>query len=93
MFLGFLLTPDRRLTEKLRDALRNGMRIRCPKCQWEPQPHDRWSCAPGCGEVWNTFTTGGTCPGCAKHWTETACHRCGIWSPHDEWYEIEDDNR
>lgn len=87
MIFGFLLTPGRRITEKLLgDRLRGG-RIRCPACDWQPQPHDRWCCAPGCGEVWNTFETRGTCPGCLKHWTHTACHRCDTWSPHEAWYE------
>ena len=65
-------------------------RIRCPRCQWEPKKDDRWSCNPGCGHVWNTFDTRGHCPGCGKQWRETACHSCHAWSPHDDWYEQEE---
>jgi hypothetical protein len=69
------------------DRDRTFHRIRCPQCQWQPQKHDTWVCSPGCGHVWNTFETLGVCPGCLKHWFETACHRCGTWSLHDDWYE------
>jgi hypothetical protein len=63
-------------------------RPRCPKCGWQPQKQDRWSCNPGgCGHIWNTFETGGQCPQCNRHWKDTACLRCHEWSPHDEWYE------
>lgn len=62
-------------------------RIRCPLCQWRPRKEDRWLCEPGCGSVWNTFETSGICPGCQKHWDQTACLRCAGWSPHADWYE------
>lgn len=65
---------------------RDGGRIRCPKCRWEPRAEDCWSCEPGCGHVWNTFETRGCCPGCSKQWTETVCLRCLQWSRHDDWY-------
>jgi hypothetical protein len=62
-------------------------RLRCPKCGWQPEKNDRWSCNPGgCGHVWNTFETAGHCPECNRHWKDTACLRCGGWSPHDDWY-------
>jgi hypothetical protein len=64
-------------------------RIFCPLCTWEPGPDDRWVCAPGCRTVWNTFETRARCPGCAKQWRFTACHACGVMSPHDEWYHDE----
>ena len=68
---------------RLRDEDR---RIRCPKCAWEPAKEDRWSCGPGgCGHVWNTFDTAGRCPACDRDWNETACLRCGAWSPHEDW--------
>ena len=70
---------------------RDGGRIRCPKCGWEPGRNDRWSCEPGCGHVWNTFETAGVCPACSKQWTDTACLRCHQWSPHDDWYVRDDD--
>jgi predicted amidophosphoribosyltransferase len=65
------------------------LRIRCPQCQWQPQRPDRWLCSPGCQHSWNTFETAGICPGCAKHWHETACLRCHEWSLHSEWYQRE----
>ena len=40
-----------------------------------------------CGHVWNTFDTGGVCPGCLYQWTVTACLSCDRWSAHSEWYE------
>ena len=64
-----------------------GVRLRCPKCGWQPQKEDRWSCNPaGCGHVWNTFETGGHCPGCSRHWKDTACLSCGAWSEQESWY-------
>lgn len=63
----------------------SGPRIRCPLCGWTPGPDDRWSCA--CGHVWNTFDTGGVCPGCLHQWTSTQCLACLRWSPHSDWYE------
>jgi len=82
MFLSLVVTrKDPAVTT------RDGGRIRCPKCQWEPARSDRWRCSPGCDEVWNTFETRGRCPGCNKQWTETVCLRCNEWSRHDDWYE------
>jgi hypothetical protein len=61
--------------------------IRCPACEWQPAPHDAWNCNPGgCGHSWNTFETRGVCPAYSRGWTETACLRCSVWSPHDDWY-------
>ena len=73
-------------------------RIRCPKCGWHPRATSRWYCgsngppenfAEGCGTSWNTFTTGGRCPGCRYQWQWTACLRCHRWSRHSDWY-VED---
>jgi hypothetical protein len=63
----------------------SGPRIRCPKCGWTPRREDRWDC--DCGHSWNTFDTGGVCPGCMQQWKETQCLSCHQWSPHSEWYE------
>jgi hypothetical protein len=60
-------------------------RIRCPLCRWEPRAWDRWQCT-ACRHIWNTFDTGGVCPGCLKQWTETMCLRCHKWSAHSAWY-------
>jgi hypothetical protein len=59
-------------------------RIRCPKCNWSPRAEDRWQCK--CRHVWNTFDTGGVCPGCLYQWKVTQCLRCGQMSPHSDWY-------
>jgi hypothetical protein len=70
------------------DRLDDFLRIRCPKCTWQPGKDDAWICVPGCGHRWNTFATRGRCPACGKGWRDTACLRCGAWSPHEEWYEL-----
>ncbi len=61
-----------------------GNGIRCPKCAWRPRKRDRWRCE--CGHSWNTFDTGGVCPGCMREWKDTQCLKCKQWSPHSEWY-------
>lgn len=61
--------------------------ICCPKCGWEPRASSRWYCT--CGYTWNTFDTGGVCPGCVKVWEDTQCLSCGRWSPHKDWYRDE----
>jgi uncharacterized C2H2 Zn-finger protein len=65
----------------------NTIRIRCPKCDWEPDAGSRWRCS--CGHTWNTFDTGGRCPKCSKVWEDTQClsWECHKWSPHLHWYE------
>jgi len=57
----------------------------CPLCGWSPNKQDLWSCT--CGHAWNTFDTGGVCPGCMHQWTSTQCLACGRGSPHSDWYE------
>ncbi len=65
------------------------IQIRCPKCSWEPDGKPYWACT--CGTVWDTFSTGGRCPGCGKQWEDTQCvpyaGGCGKWSPHLDWYD------
>jgi hypothetical protein len=77
-------------TDKAGRRKRSRRRIRCPRCAWEPQRHDLWTCS--CLHVWHTFDTGGVCPGCDKKWTETQCPRCRAWSRHEDWYEDEDED-
>ena len=71
-------------------------RIRCPRCEWQPPPSTLWACESygtpepyfgGCGTLWNTFATGGKCPGCGHQWQWTSCPHCHEWSPHEDWYE------
>ncbi len=59
-------------------------RIRCPRCLWQPQKHDRWQC--DCLYEWNTFDTAALCPACGKQWEWTQCLRCNVRSPHKDWY-------
>jgi hypothetical protein len=86
--LTFVLTR-RSPTTELRPLEPNYLKIRCPWCQSQPRKQDRWYCDPGCHHQWNTFDTAGICPGCAKHWQETACLRCEQWSLHEAWYQTE----
>lgn len=74
---------DRELDEEKRKGPSN-RRIRCPLCGWSPRKEDLWSCT--CGHSWNTFDTGGVCPGCLHQWTETQCLSCSRWSRHSDWY-------
>ena len=62
-----------------------GPRIRCPLCGWQPPKLDLWICK--CGHIWNTFDTGGVCPGCLFQWPVTQCLACHQFSPHSDWYE------
>jgi len=71
-------------------------RIRCPICDWSPTASSVWSCQSegtpepffgGCGAIWNTFATGGRCPGCQHQWQWTSCPRCESWSLHKDWYD------
>lgn len=71
----------------------NAIRIRCPKCEWEPDGKPYWVCT--CEHKWDTFSTGGRCPACHKVWEDTRCPSsgggCHEWSPHLDWYENLDD--
>ena len=65
------------------------VRIRCPKCSWEPDGFPYWQCHCGC--VWDTFSTGGICPECKHRHQDTQCIEpaggCTTMSPHIDWYE------
>ena len=89
-------TPDFHIADRQLGDDEGLSGIRCPLCAWRPSAADRWSCEPagtpeplfvGCGTVWNTFATGGRCPGCRHQWQWTSCLRCGQWSLHADWYE------
>jgi hypothetical protein len=64
--------------------------IHCPSCRWKPGTAARWSCLPRCGTSWNTFATGGLCPGCGVRWHRTQCLSCGVVSEHRAWYHDPD---
>jgi hypothetical protein len=67
----------------------DNIKIRCPRCNWEPDDKPYWRC--DCGYRWNTFSTGGRCPACKKVHEYTQCPPraggCNKWSPHLDWYE------
>jgi hypothetical protein len=69
--------------------MRRAVRIYCPLCAWKPHPADRWCCA--CSHVWNTFESGGACPGCGFAWKVTQCLSCFALSPHGDWYHETDE--
>lgn len=91
------ITPDKVTdTKAKKEEDTHFSRIRCPLCQWKPNASTRWCCSDcnypeyffnGCGTVWNTFLTGGRCPGCNHQWRWTACLSCSGWSLHEDWYE------
>jgi len=91
MCVAFVLSR-RSPTVDVRHFDPDSVKIRCPRCRWQPQKQDRWFCEPGCRHHWNTFETSGICPACAKHWHETACLRCRAWSLHADWYETDQGN-
>jgi hypothetical protein len=82
-------TRWRRIAEEVQQTTSTGglrgPRIRCPLCEWEPDPGDVWGCV--CGYYWHTFDTGGVCPECLHQWTATQCLACQGWSAHSAWYE------
>jgi hypothetical protein len=89
--------PDQGADANESEDLKNStQRIRCPICKWPPNRFSRWTCwdcghpeyyFEGCGTEWNTFDTGGVCPGCSHKWIWTTCLSCWGWSKHEDWYE------
>lgn len=92
------LTPEEAsagtLEESEEDDAYEG-RVRCPLCGWRPDASSLWLCDDcdhpeyfydGCGCEWNTFDTGGLCPGCGHRWRWTSCLYCEGWSLHEDWY-------
>ena len=72
--------------------MKQTLRIRCPKCDWEPDEKALWVCDV-CNTKWNTFETHGCCPTCGKVFEDTMCSRrrggCGQMSPNADWYVFE----
>ncbi|MDQ3133089.1 MAG: hypothetical protein M3Q99_20355 [Acidobacteriota bacterium] len=102
LIIIFLAYRKTAATEEILKALKSSdeaaktRRIRCPFCKWQPTKSSRWFCADcdapeyfygGCLTSWNTFSTGGVCPGCAHQWRWTSCLRCEEWARHEDWYE------
>jgi hypothetical protein len=100
LFLKEDRTPDQIITTNLDLEREDVFRaIRCPLCGWRPLASSRWSCScigtpepyfESCGTVWNTFSTGGRCPGCSHQWQWTTCLRCHEPSLHIDWYVSKD---
>lgn len=69
------------------------MKVRCPKCSWEPDGNAYWQCH--CGHQWNTFETAARCPACGFQHEKTSCvpfaGGCHAHSDHLDWYEGLDD--
>jgi hypothetical protein len=103
LFYQRSLTPgdEAGVVEESGDETPDAGRVRCPLCGWRPQSSSLWGCDDcghpeyfygGCGRVWNTFDTGGLCPGCGHRWRWTSCLYCGGWSLHEDWYAPAPDN-
>jgi hypothetical protein len=60
----------------------------CPSCQTAPPAGELWRCGK-CGQAFDTFLTGGTCPHCGINYSVTQCLDCGVSRPVSEW--IKDD--
>lgn len=57
----------------------------CPRCAAVPTGDPVWQCE-FCHCVWNTFKTGGRCPGCGFAYPATYCLACKATSRHSDWY-------
>jgi len=64
------------------------MKIRCPKCGWEPEKTSKWRCT-ACEKKWHTFDTRGVCPACEKEYNYTQCQNldCTELSHFSDWFE------
>lgn len=60
-------------------------KIRCPRCNWEPDGKPYWQCEL-CFARFNTSETRARCPTCSNRWRETQCIACHRLSPHENWY-------
>jgi hypothetical protein len=76
---------DPELVRRLQQGA-GGARIRCPSCRWQHDGREHWACE-ACGDVFDTFVTGASCPSCPQSWTFTQCPKCDALSPHEDWYE------
>ena len=56
----------------------------CPSCGSAPLLGPVWTCGR-CGEPFDTFETGATCPSCRADFGEALCADCGRESPFREW--------
>jgi hypothetical protein len=56
----------------------------CPTCHNAPPTGAYWKCGK-CGQVFDTFATGATCPNCRAQYPTTRCLDCGRQHPMHEW--------
>ena len=56
----------------------------CPTCNTAPPVGNYWKC-PRCGQPFDTFATGATCPNCRTQFPATQCLDCGRQHPLPEW--------
>jgi hypothetical protein len=56
----------------------------CPACKTAPPLGEFWKCGK-CGQAFDTFQTGSTCPNCRTGFATTKCLDCGAEHPIGEW--------
>lgn len=56
----------------------------CPRCQSAPPVGEMWKCGR-CGQPFDTFQTGATCPSCGAQFGVTSCMDCGGVNPINRW--------
>ncbi len=56
----------------------------CPHCKASPPIGEFWRCSH-CGQPFDTFATGATCPYCSTQFAVTNCLDCGGLRPLSEW--------
>jgi len=56
----------------------------CPTCRTAPALGAFWKCS-NCGQAFDTFQTGASCPQCRAHYDETKCMDCGKSYPMHAW--------
>jgi Zn-dependent protease len=56
----------------------------CPTCHNAPPTGAYWKCGK-CGQAFDTFATGATCPNCRAQYPTTRCLDCGRQHPMHEW--------
>lgn len=56
----------------------------CPACGDKPPLGALWKCTQ-CGQPFDTFQSGATCPTCATRFPATQCFNCGAMRPLSDW--------
>jgi Zn-dependent protease len=57
--------------------------VACPGCLTSPPVGAFWRC--GCGQMFDNFQHGGTCPHCGVRYLSSLCLECGQQSPMARW--------